>query len=157
VVAEENGQYSVVQSALDPLKLTKIDKTQVASKKGSKLSMMPGGLINAMNADELKDLIAYFVSGGDRKHKVFRPLQKLQVEIISAIYGEPDNPKRQMDVRKVIQKQLDSWQYDFAMTNQLAGKDPAGGAVKVLDLKYKLNGKTYSKKIRENGTVSFIE
>jgi hypothetical protein len=62
-----------------------------------------------------------------------------------------------MDVRKVIQKQLDSWQYDFAMTNQLAGKDPAGGAVKVLDLKYKLNGKTYSKKIRENGTVSFIE
>ena len=157
VVAEENGQYSVVQSALDPLELTKIDKTQVASKKGSKLSMMPGGLINAMNADELKDLIAYFVSGGDRKHKVFRPLKKLQVEIISAIYGEADNPKRQMDVRKVIQKQLDSWQYDFAMTNQLAGKDPAGGTVKVLDLKYKLNGKTYTKKIRENGTVSFIE
>jgi hypothetical protein len=47
--------------------------------------------------------------------------------------------------------------YDFAMTNKLAGKDPAGGIVKVLDLKYKLNGKTYAKKIRENGTVSFVE
>jgi hypothetical protein len=47
--------------------------------------------------------------------------------------------------------------YDFAMSNKLAGKDPAGGTVKVLDLKYKLNGKTYSKKIRENGTVSFFE
>ena len=34
--------------------------------------MMPGGLINSMNADELKDLIAYFVSAGDPKHKVFR-------------------------------------------------------------------------------------
>ena len=32
------------------------------------------------------------------------------------------------------------------MTNKLAGKDPAGGTVKVLDLKYKLNGKTYPKK-----------
>ena len=43
------------------------------------------------------------------------------------------------------------------MTNKLAGKDPAGGTVKVLDLKYKLNGKTYKKKIRENGNVSFID
>ena len=119
--------------------------------------MMPGGLINSMNAEELKDLIAYFISAGDKKHKIFRPLQKLQIELLSAIYGEAGNPKRQMDVRKVIQKQLDDFQYDFAMTNKLAGKDPAGGTVKVLDLKYKLAGKIYSKKIRENQTVSFID
>ena len=60
-----------------------------------------------------------------------------------------------MDVRKVIQKQIDGMLYDFAMSNKLAGKDPAGGVVKVLNLKYKLNGKTFSKKIRENETVSF--
>ena len=46
-------------------------------------------------------------------------------------------------------------QYDFGITNKLAGKDPAGGVVKTLNLKYKLNGKSYSKKIRENGVVSF--
>ena len=157
VVAEENGEYSLVQSGLDPLNLKKVKVSDVKSKKGSKISMMPGGLINSMNAEELKDLVAYFVSAGDKKHKIFRPLKKLQIELISAIYGEAGNPKRQMDVRKVIQKQLDDWQYDFSMTNKLAGKDPAGGTVKVLDLKYKLNGKTYSKKIRENGTVSFWE
>ena len=117
--------------------------------------MMPGGLINSMNAEELKNLMAYFVSGGDPKHKIFRPLKKLQIELIRAIYGEDGNPKRQMDVRGVIQNQLDNWQYDFAMTNKLAGKDPGGGTVKVLDLEYKLNGKTYSKKIRENGNISF--
>jgi putative heme-binding domain-containing protein len=157
VVAEENGEYSLVQSGLEPLKLTKVEKAKVVSKQGSKLSMMPGGLINSMNAEELKDLIAYFVSGGDRRHKVFRSFKKLQIQLISALYGEDGNPKRQMDVRQVIQKQLDNMLYDFAMTNKLAGKDPAGGIVKVLDLKYKLNGKTYAKKIRENGTVSFVE
>ena len=157
VVAEENGEYALVQSGLDPLNLKKVKVADVKAKKGSKISMMPGGLINSMNAEELKDLIAYFISAGDKKHKIFRPLQKLQIELLSAIYGEAGNPKRQMDVRKVIQKQLDDFQYDFAMTNKLAGKDPAGGTVKVLDLKYKLDGKTYSKKIRENQTVSFID
>jgi hypothetical protein len=48
-------------------------------------------------------------------------------------------------------------QYDFDMTNKFAGKDPAGGVVKTLNLKYKLDGKTYTKKIRENGVVSFYD
>ena len=150
-------RYNIVKSALEPLKLTQVQKSKVESKKGSKFSMIPGGLINSMNAEELKDLIAYFVSGGDRKHKVFRSLKKLKVELISALYGQAGNPERQLDVKNKIQKQLDEMQYDFTITNKLAGKDPAGGVLKTLDLKYKLNGKIYSKKIRENGTVSFIE
>ena len=101
--------------------------------------------------------MARFHLGLSQTFPDFRPLKKLQIELIRAIYGEDGNPKRQMDVREVIQNQLDNWQYDFAMTNNLAGKDPAGGIVKVLDLKYKLNGKTYSKKIRENGNISFRE
>lgn len=157
VVTEENGDYSLVQSSLEPLNLTKIKKSKVASKKGSKISMMPGGLINSMNAEELKDLIAYFVSAGDRKHKVFRSLKKLKIELISALYGQDNNPDRQLDVKSKIQKQLNEMQYDFDMTNKFAGKDPAGGVVKTLNLKYKLDGKTYTKKIRENGVVSFYD
>ncbi len=78
IVTDSEDEYSLVQSGLEPLKLTQVKKFEVESKKASKLSMMPGGLINSMNAEELKDLMAYFVSGGDRKHKVFRPLKKLQ-------------------------------------------------------------------------------
>lgn len=34
--------------------------------------MMPPGTIAPMNKDELSDLIAYLISGGDPKHKVFK-------------------------------------------------------------------------------------
>jgi hypothetical protein len=35
--------------------------------------MMPPGLINALNSDELLDLLAYLVSGGNKSDKVFKP------------------------------------------------------------------------------------
>ncbi|MDA8806294.1 c-type cytochrome [Opitutales bacterium] len=156
IVSEEDGYYSLVQSGLQPLTLTKVEKSKVASKKGSKISMMPGGLINSMNAEELKDLFAYFVSTGDRKHKIFRPIKKLAIEIVRAVYGQEGNPKKQMDLKSALQKKVDSMSYEFEMTNQLAGKDPAGGVVKTLDLEYKVDGKTIKKKIRENQLVSFV-
>jgi len=104
----------------------------------------------------MKNLIAYFISGGDPKHKVFNHLKKLNIQLVRALYGEEGNPQRQMDVKPIIQKKLDSMNYDFAMTNQLAGKDPAGGVVKTLELEYKLDGKTIKKKFRENQLVSFV-
>jgi hypothetical protein len=33
---------------------------------------MPPGLINAMNADEVADLLAYILSGGDKRGKMFK-------------------------------------------------------------------------------------
>ena len=42
IISHEDDHISVVQSGLDPLNLTKIDKSEVASKKASKISMMPG-------------------------------------------------------------------------------------------------------------------
>jgi len=113
-----------------------------------------------MNADELKDLVAYFVSQGNNRHPVYkRPksTKKLDIEIISAIYGEEGNSKRSMDVGKKIQQYFDAREYEFEISNSFAGRDPAGGTVKVLLLKYKFNGKTISKKIPEGGLVSFYE
>jgi hypothetical protein len=157
IVSEEKDHYSLVQSGLQPLTFTKIDKSKVASKKGSKISMMPGGLINSMNADELKDLIAYFVSAGDPKHKVYRSTKKLAIEVIRAVYGQEGNPDKQMDVQSIIQNKINQREYIFVMNNEIAGADPANGVVKVLELSYKLNGKTYTKKVRENQTHSFID
>jgi len=160
IVVDDKDSYSLVQSGLEPLKLKKVKKADVASKKSSKLSMMPPALVNSMNADELKDLIAYFVSQGNSRHPVYkRPksTKKLDIEITSAIYGVEGNAKRSMDVSKTMKQYLDAREYEFEITNTFAGRDPAPGTPKVLLLKYKFNGKTFSKKIKENGLVSFYE
>ena len=157
---DDKDSYSLVQSGLEPLKLKKVKKADVASKKSSKLSMMPPGLVNMMNADELKDLIAYFVSQGNNRHPVYKrpkPTKKLDIEIISAIYGVEGNAKKSMDLSKTIKQYMDAREYEFNITNTFAGRDPAPSIKKVLILKYKFNGKTISKTIREGGLVSFYE
>jgi len=134
-----------------------VKKANVQSKKPLPVSMMPPGMINTMNAEEMKDLIAYFVSQGDSRHPVYKKskkhLAKLNIKLISAIYGVANNPKKQMDVKQILQQRLDASDYDFAMTNILAGKDPAPGTVKALVIKYSINGKTVTKTVRENDTI----
>jgi hypothetical protein len=102
-------------------------------------------------------LIAYFVSAGDPKHKVFRSTKKLAIELIRAVYGQEGNPEKQMGVQSIIQNKINQREYEFVMNNQVAGADPANGVVKFLELSYKLNGKTYTKKVRENQILSFID
>ena len=160
IVSDGKNEYSIVQSGLDPLKLKTVKKAGVEAKKSSKISMMPPGLVNTMNAEELKDLVAYFVSAGNSKHPVYkRPKsnKKLDIELTSAVYGVAGNAQRQMDVSRTIKQYLDAREYEFEMTNGVAGGDPAPGTPKVLLLKYKFNGKEISKKIAENGMVSFYE
>jgi hypothetical protein len=59
-------------SPLAPDDLTAVPSADVKSRKPFNISMMPPGLINTMNKDELLDLIAYMVSGGNPKDKVFQ-------------------------------------------------------------------------------------
>ncbi len=72
VVTENDEKIQLVQSGFAPQSLTDIKKSDVKSVNPSKLSMMPPGLISTMNAEELKDLIAYFVSEGNAKHAVYK-------------------------------------------------------------------------------------
>jgi hypothetical protein len=44
---------------------------QVKSRKPYPVSLMPAGMINPLNQDELLDLIAYLQSGGNPKNKAF--------------------------------------------------------------------------------------
>jgi len=72
IVAEDEQAYHVSANPLAPNQLIKVAKSDVAKMEPSKLSAMPPKLINALNEQELLDLIAYLRSGGNRKDRAFK-------------------------------------------------------------------------------------
>ena len=55
-----------------PDKQIKVQMNNIASQNPATVSTMPAGLINAMNANELRDLTAFILSGGDEDHAMFK-------------------------------------------------------------------------------------
>lgn len=72
VVNETEEAYSVSQNPFVPDAIEEVPKSEVASTSPSKVSVMLPGLINALNEEELKDLMAYLISGGNKDHEVFK-------------------------------------------------------------------------------------
>jgi len=72
IVSEEGGVLSLIKSGLEADKLTKLKMSDIEAKQVSKLSMMPSGTVDTMNAEELKDLVAYFISQGSSRHPVYK-------------------------------------------------------------------------------------
>lgn len=71
IVAEQGDQLMVMTSPFAPSLLTPVKVSEVKSRKDYPVSMMPPGMINILNQDELLDLIAYVMSGGNPKDKAF--------------------------------------------------------------------------------------
>ncbi|MCG8653649.1 MAG: heme-binding protein, partial [Pirellulales bacterium] len=67
LMSEADGQVIVypANANAEPIKLAAEDVEQV---KPSPVSQMPKGLIDGLSADELRDLLAYLMSGGDRNN-----------------------------------------------------------------------------------------
>jgi hypothetical protein len=55
-----------------PQQLREVAKKDVSTMKRSDQSIMLSGLINSLNPDELKDLIAYLKSGGDEHSAIYQ-------------------------------------------------------------------------------------
>lgn len=71
IVVEENGKVFVMTNPFAPNDQMAVSESEIARKETRKVSMMPPGLINALNQDELLDLVAYLISGGNAQDKVF--------------------------------------------------------------------------------------
>jgi putative heme-binding domain-containing protein len=72
VVGEENGELLVMANPFVPDDKTKVKVSAVKSRKPFNLSMMPPGLINSLNPDELQDLLAYILSSGNADDPMFK-------------------------------------------------------------------------------------
>jgi putative heme-binding domain-containing protein len=71
ISVEENGKVFVMANPFAPSDQIVINEADIAKKETRKISMMPPGLINSLNQDELLNLLAYLMSGGNEKDKAF--------------------------------------------------------------------------------------
>ena len=73
VVVNMNGDRVTVNTDMfDPNQRVNINRPEVKSIEPSKVSPMPPGLLNLMREEEVMDLIAYILSGGDPNHPAFK-------------------------------------------------------------------------------------
>jgi putative heme-binding domain-containing protein len=72
LVKEENGKYYISQNPFATDQLKEINKADVVSIKTADVSLMPPLLINNLNPERLRDLMAYLISGGNEKNPVFK-------------------------------------------------------------------------------------
>lgn len=76
VVNLNNDTIMVSENMLEPGNLTVVSRSEIEETLVSKASMMPNGLVNTLNKDEILDLIAYLQSGGDPDAPVFAGTKK---------------------------------------------------------------------------------
>ena len=72
VIVEENDKVFVMTNPFAPNDHVALNAADIKSRKTYPVSMMPPGMINSLNPDELLDLIAYILSAGNREDKVFK-------------------------------------------------------------------------------------
>ncbi|GAB3707754.1 hypothetical protein GCM10027592_42190 [Spirosoma flavus] len=72
LVNEDKVNYSISQNPFAANEVRKIPKKDVTSKRYSYESIMFPGLINSLNPQELRDLMAYLKSGGNQNNDVYK-------------------------------------------------------------------------------------
>jgi putative heme-binding domain-containing protein len=66
------ANLNVIEDMFDPGKMTNVRRSDIVSMEPSTVSMMPEALLDSLNEDEIRDLIAYLMSRGDAANRMFR-------------------------------------------------------------------------------------
>jgi putative heme-binding domain-containing protein len=71
LVRQDNTKYYIAQNPFAPETVREVLKKNVVRTRVSEISPMLPGMINGMNGEELKDLITYLKSGGNKNHPIY--------------------------------------------------------------------------------------
>ncbi|MEZ6123246.1 MAG: c-type cytochrome [Planctomycetaceae bacterium] len=72
IVSENDHQISVLTDPEDSSKVVDLPRKDIEEIQDSKVSIMPAKLLNALNQDEVLDLLAYLLSRGNEKDAMFK-------------------------------------------------------------------------------------
>jgi putative heme-binding domain-containing protein len=72
IVNLNDDEIHINPDMLNPGLTVRVDRKLIESMKPSKVSMMPTGLMDTFQEDEVLDLMAYVLSRGDRNHAMFK-------------------------------------------------------------------------------------
>ena len=71
LIRQDDVKYYISQNPFATQTIRELNKKQVSRTRVSEISPMLGGMINSLNGEELKDLIAYLKSGGNKDNAVY--------------------------------------------------------------------------------------
>jgi putative heme-binding domain-containing protein len=66
------ANINVVEDMFDPGRMTNVRRADIETIEPSKVSMMPEGLLNSLQAEEIQDLVAFLFARGDTESPMFR-------------------------------------------------------------------------------------
>ena len=75
MINQDESKYIVSQNPFDPSTTREIAKKDVSRTRVSEVSPMLPGMINRLNPEELKDLLAFLKSGGNANDTIFSAKQ----------------------------------------------------------------------------------
>ncbi len=72
IVIEQDPETILIYTSDPKVEPRRVSTDDIEEIRPSQVSQMPSGLLDRMNADELRDLMAYILSGGEANHKIYR-------------------------------------------------------------------------------------
>ena len=71
VVSETGDELRVLTDPLNPTKPTVVKKDEIDDQQTTKASIMPDGLVNWLTEEQIYDLVAYVLAGGQKDHALY--------------------------------------------------------------------------------------
>jgi putative heme-binding domain-containing protein len=72
IVEETGDSLKLIDNPSAPDKITEVLKTDIEERTPSEVSIMPKGVLNKLTREEIFDLLAYVLGGGDKENALFK-------------------------------------------------------------------------------------